>query len=78
MLAVMIAADGLIMSHLIILAHKFKLLKRFFEQLGEYFEKNTDLTMEVRSKKLRDGCLEGILMHKDLLKYVYFGVPRGS
>ncbi|XP_059055754.1 uncharacterized protein LOC131849657 [Achroia grisella] len=70
MMLPMMSADCLPITHLIIMAYKFITLCHHYERIREEFDHDI-LTMDKKMavKKLKAGCLEGILIHQKLLYF---------
>ncbi|KAI5651397.1 7tm odorant receptor domain-containing protein [Phthorimaea operculella] len=68
MMLPMMSTDCLPITHLITITHKFKTLCQHYENIREQFDEDIKVGPKARAvKKLKTGCLEGILMHQKLL-----------
>lgn len=64
----MMSADCMPITHLITMTYKFVTLCHHFERIRAQFEKDVLVMTKAKAvKKLKAGCLEGILMHQKLL-----------
>lgn len=71
MVTMIITVDAFTMITLIMYKYKFITLKQYFENLREDFFKLLDAGhTEMATERLANGLVEGIEMHKTLLKYV--------
>ncbi|CAK1542129.1 unnamed protein product [Leptosia nina] len=69
MLSMIITVDAFTMVTLIIFKYKFVTLKNYFEDLKEDVERICAIgNSEMAAEKLAIGLLEGVVMHKELLR----------
>nr|AIT71983.1 olfactory receptor 9 [Ctenopseustis obliquana] len=65
----MIAIDSFVMVTLIMYKYKFITLRLYLENLRQEFDKNNyAANEESAAKKLQSGLIEGIVMHRDLIR----------
>jgi hypothetical protein len=68
LLTMIVSVDGLTVAHLIMFKYKYITLRHYFETLKEDFVERNKSDPLRASQMLGDGLVEGIIMHKDLLK----------
>lgn len=61
------SADCMPITHLITMTHKFITLCRHFEKIREDVDKGIVIDKKKALKKLKKGCMEGIIMHQKLI-----------
>lgn len=64
--------DCFVFTHLIILRYKFRTLRRYFMNLAIEYENNDKDIEEIKVDKMRNGFIDGIKMHQNLLRYAIF------
>nr|BAR43478.1 putative olfactory receptor 36 [Ostrinia furnacalis] len=68
LLTMIVSVDSLTMTYLIMFKYKFITLRNYFERLTEDFYKMNDVNPREAADKLTNGLVEGIIMHKELLR----------
>ncbi|CAG9098933.1 unnamed protein product [Plutella xylostella] len=68
MMMPMIFADCFPITHVIILSFKFITLRRHFERVREVFDEDLLMKRSDAVERMRDGFLQGILMHQKLIR----------
>ncbi|GBP60211.1 hypothetical protein EVAR_81357_1 [Eumeta japonica] len=68
MMLPMMSADCFPITHLIALNYKFVTLRHHFEEIRRVFDVDFLSDKELALRKLKAGCIEGILIHQKLLK----------
>ncbi|XP_028159328.1 putative odorant receptor 19b [Ostrinia furnacalis] len=68
MITMIVAVDTFTMAYLIMFKYKFITLRHYLERLSEDFYKMNDVNPRLAADKLTDGVVEGIIMHKELLR----------
>lgn len=68
MMTMIVSVDSFTMAYLIMFKYKFITLRHYFEGLTEEFYKTNDVNPRLAAEKLTNGIVEGIIMHKELLR----------
>ncbi|CAG4935141.1 unnamed protein product [Colias eurytheme] len=69
LMSMIITVDGFTMANLIMYKYKFITLRHYFEDLRDEVERICEMgNSEMAAEKLRNGLIEGIIMHKELLR----------
>nr|WPO56494.1 odorant receptor [Leucinodes orbonalis] len=69
MITMIVSVDSFTMTYLIMFKYKFITLRRYFEKLTVEFHKKNDAgNSNVAAKELTNGLVNGIVMHKALLR----------
>nr|AOG12915.1 odorant receptor [Eogystia hippophaecolus] len=68
MMVTMVSIDSFAMVYLIMYKYKFITLRHYFEELRKEFDEASKSSLELASDKLTQGLVDGIEMHKKLLR----------
>lgn len=69
LMTMIVSVDSFTMTYLIMFKYKFITLRHYFEGLTEDFHKINDSgNCKLAAEKLTNGLVEGIIMHKELLR----------
>ncbi|XP_023941591.1 uncharacterized protein LOC112048335 [Bicyclus anynana] len=69
LLTMIINVDGFAIANLIIFKYKFITLRDYFEKLRQDFDKLLEIgNQRLAAEKLTQGLIEGIIMHKELIR----------
>lgn len=70
LLTMIMTVDGFTVVNLIMFKYKFITLRYYFDKLRINFENELkENKSKIAAKKLKKGLIEGIIMHKELLRY---------
>lgn len=68
MMTMIVSVDCFTMMYLIMFKYKVITLRHYFEDLREECERISKIDTKVASEKLTNGLIEGIVMHRKLLR----------
>lgn len=68
MMTMIVSVDSFTMAYLIMYKYKFITLRHYFEGLTEEFHKMNSVNPRLAADKLTNGLVEGIIMHKEILR----------
>ncbi|KAL0870523.1 hypothetical protein ABMA27_005496 [Loxostege sticticalis] len=68
LMTMIVSVDSFTMAYLIMYKYKFITLRHYFEGLTEEFYKMNSVNPRLAADKLTNGLVEGIIMHKEILR----------